>query len=134
MKRLVALTALLSGILLLVLPRYILPACEYEGYPPMHCSDTAKSEFVVGAVLMAIGALSLYVKKPAAVFIGAAASFILYAVAFWLPDAIGYCHSSRMPCNYGMVPGIRFISAAGAVIMAVAAAGLIRTSRKKGNA
>ncbi len=134
MKRLVALTALVSGILLLVLPRYILPACEYEGYPPMHCSDTAKAEFLVGAALMGIGALSLYLKKPAVLCSSAAAALILYAVAFWLPDKIGYCHSSRMPCNYGMVPGIRFISVASALIMIVAVAGLIRTSRKKGNA
>ncbi len=134
MKRTVALTALLSGFLLLVVPRYILPACEYEGYPPMHCSDTAKAEFLVGAVLMVIGGISFFSKKNIAAVAAAAVACVLYAVAFWLPDKIGYCHSTRMPCNYGMVPGIRFISITGALIMIGAAAGLLRTLRKKGNA
>ncbi len=131
MIKMVALTALLTGLLLLIVPRYILPACEYEGYAPMHCSDTAKAEFLVGAVLMAIGGVSLFSKKNIAAAVAAAAC-ILYAVAFWLPDKIGYCHSTRMPCNYGMVPGIRFISIAGALIMVVAFAGMWRKSRKKG--
>jgi len=131
MKRMVALTALLSGLLLLVVPRYILPACEYEGYPPMHCSDTAKAEFLVGAVLMVIGGISFFSKKNIAAVVAAVAC-ILYAVAYWLPDKIGYCHSTRMPCNYGMVPGIRVISVAGVLIMIVAAAGLLKKSRKRG--
>ncbi len=97
----------------------------------MHCSDTAKAEYLVGAILMAIGGISFFSKKNIAVVV-AAVSCIIYAVAFWLPDKIGYCHSTRMPCNYGMVPGIRFISIAGALIMVVAFAGMWRKSRKKG--
>ncbi len=131
MMKMVALTALLSGFLLLVVPRYILPACEYEGFAPMHCSDTAKAEFLVGAILMVIGGISLFSKKNIAAAVAAAAC-ILYAVAFWLPDKIGYCHSSRMPCNYGMVPGIRFISITGVLIMIVAFVSMLRKSRKKG--
>jgi hypothetical protein len=131
MKRMVALTALLSGLLLLVVPRYILPACEYEGYPRMHCSDTAKAEFLIGAVLMVIGGISLFSKKNIAAVVAAVAC-VLYAVAYWLPDKIGYCHSTRMPCNYGMVPGIRFISIAGALLMIVAVAGLLKKSRERG--
>ncbi len=131
MIKMVALTALLSGFLLLVVPRYILPACEYEGYPPMHCSDTAKAEFLVGALLMVIGGISFFSKKSIAAIVAAVAC-ILYAVAYWLPDKIGYCHSTRMPCNYGMVPGIRFISIVGVLIMIVAVASLLRKSRKKG--
>ncbi len=134
MIKMVAFTALLSGFLLLVVPRYILPACEYEGYPPMHCSDTAKAEFLIGAVLMAVGGISFFSKKNIAAVVVAAVACVLYAVAYWLPDKIGYCHSTRMPCNYGMVPGIRFISIAGALIMIGAAAGLLKTSRRKGNA
>ncbi len=131
MIKMVSLTALLTGLLLLLVPRYILPACEYEGYPPMHCSDTAKAEFLVGAILMVIGGISLFSKKNIAAAVAAAAC-ILYAVAFWLPDKIGYCHSSRMPCNYGMVPGIRFISIAGVLIMIVAFVSILRKSSKKG--
>ncbi len=132
MTRMVALTALLGGLLLLVVPRYILPACEYEGYPPMHCSNTAKAEFVVGAVLIVIGGISFFSKKNIAAVVAAVVACILYGFAYWLPDKIGYCHSTRMPCNYGMVPGIRFISVAGALIMIVAVAGLWKKSRKRG--
>jgi hypothetical protein len=134
MKRLVAFTALLSGLLLILVPRYILPACEYEGYPPMHCSDTARAEYLVGAALMVIGGVSLYFKKNVSAVIGAVTAGVLYGVAFWLPDKIGYCHSTRMPCNYGMIPGIRFISITGTLIMIGAVVGLLRTSRKKGTA
>jgi hypothetical protein len=134
MKRLVAFTVLLSGLLLILVPRYILPACEYAGYSPMHCSDTAKAEYLVGAVLMVMGGVLLYFKKNISAVIGAVTAGMLYGIAFWLPDKIGYCHSTRMPCNYGMVPGIRFISMAGLVIMIVAIIGLLRTSRKKGTA
>ncbi len=134
MKRVVAFTVLLSGLLLVLVPRYILPACEYEGYPRMHCSDTANAEYLVGAALMIMGGLLLYFKKNISAVIGAVTAVVLYGIAYWLPDKIGYCHSTRMPCNYGMVPGIRLISIAGAVIMIVAVIGLLRTSRKEGTA
>jgi ribose/xylose/arabinose/galactoside ABC-type transport system permease subunit len=133
MRRLVAIAALAGGLLLLLVPRYILPACEYEGYSPMHCSDTARAEYLVGALLIALGAGTYAYKKAAAFIATAAASFLLYGIALWLPDAIGYCHSSRMPCNYGMVPGIRFISVLGMALTAIAGVGLLREQRKKGN-
>ncbi len=134
MKRLVAFTALLSGILLVLVPRYILPACEYEGFSRMHCSDTAKAEYLVGAALMVMGGVLLYFNKNILSVIGAFSAGALYGVAYWLPDKIGYCRSTRMPCNYGMVPGIRFIAVAGVAIMIVAVVGLLKTSRKKGTA
>ncbi len=136
MKKLIPLTAIASGILLRLVPRYILPACEYvPGHPPgMHCSDTARAEYVVGAILIVLGLVTAFLKaKPAAGFIASAASIVLYIVAFLLPDRLGYCHSSRMPCNYGMVPGIRFVAVVSAVIMSIALLRLVKSSRKKGN-
>jgi hypothetical protein len=100
----------------------------------MHCSDTAKAEYLVGAALIVVGGVLLYFKKNISAVIGAVTAGVLYGIAYWLPDKIGYCHSTRMPCNYGMVPGIRFISIAGVVIMIVAVIGLLRTSRKEGTA
>jgi hypothetical protein len=133
MKKLVAITTLVSGILLILVPRYILPACEYEGFPRMHCSDTALSEYVVGALLIVIGGLMFFIKSARMVIAGALTAIVLYGVSFWLPDKFGYCQSPRMPCHYGMVPGIRFIDAAGALIMIGAIIGLLRTTRRKGN-
>jgi len=63
MKKLVAITALISGLLLIVVPRYVLPACEYEGYARMHCSDTARAEYFSGMTLMAIGIAMFFLEN-----------------------------------------------------------------------
>jgi len=131
MKKLVAVTAIMSGILLLVVPRYILPPCEYLGHPAMHCSDTARAEFVVGGLLIVLGVASALVKLKAAGIFCSGISILLYAVAFRLPDTFGYCHSAQMPCNYGMVPGVRFIAVLSAIIMVVAFVGAVKSYRKK---
>ena len=133
MKTFTAITASLSGILLILVPRFILPVCEYEGYPAMHCSDTAHAEYVVGALLLVAGIVVFLLKWTRTTIIGAMVSIILYIAAFLLPDIYGYCHSSRMPCNYGAVPGIRFIASIGGIIMVVAIISLLRSTRMKGN-
>lgn len=134
MKKLVALTAVASGVLLVLVPRFILPACEYEGYPPMHCSDTARAEFLIGALLVLVGVAAFFAKTAKLSLTGAGAALTLYAAAYLLPDSIGYCRSPRMPCNYGMVPAVRFISAVGAITMVIAFAGIVNSVRTKGKA
>jgi hypothetical protein len=134
MTRLVALTALATGVLLLLVPRFILPTCEYEGYPRMHCSDTARAEYVVGAILAAVGCAAFFAKTIKLPLLGAITAFVLYGVAFLLPDITGYCRSPRMPCTYGTVPAVRVIAVTGAVTMIVAVAGLANLFRRKGNA
>ena len=131
MKKLIAFCSLAGGLLLILLPRYILPACEWAGYAHMHCGDTARAEFIAGAVLMAIGATTFFFEQRLLLIISAATAGIVFGVSFWLPDKIGYCMSSRMPCNYGMVPGIRFIAAAGVLTLIVAIFKLVRISQKK---
>ncbi len=133
MKKLVVITVFFSGILLILVPRYILPACEYEGYPPMHCSDTARAEYFAGASLIAIGVVTFFFKKRFLVVISTVASCFVYGISFWLPDKFGYCQSPRMPCHYGMVPGVRFIAVASSIIMIGALIGLTKPQRKKGN-
>jgi hypothetical protein len=132
MKKVIAVTAVASGILLLLLPRYILPACEYLGHPAMHCSDTARAEYVVGALLIALGVAAAILKLKATGIVCSGVSIILYVVAFRLPDIFGYCRSTQMPCNYGMVPGVRFVSVLSAIIMAIAFIGAVKSYRKKG--
>lgn len=133
MKKLVGLTALIGGLLLVVTPRYILPACEYEGFARMHCSDTARAEIVAGALLMAVGVMTLVIKWKRAALAGAGAALALFAAAYVLPDKFGYCMSSRMPCNYGMVPGVRFIAVVGGIIAIIALTGAIKQLGKKGS-
>jgi hypothetical protein len=134
MRKFVAITALVSGILLLLTPRYILPACEYEGYAHMHCSDTALAEFIVGIALILIGGVSFVLKTTKLTAFSAIGCLILYGISYWLPDKIGYCQNPRMPCNYGMVPGIRFIAVVGMLLMVVALAAIAKSYRSKGKA
>jgi hypothetical protein len=134
MKKLVAITSLICGLLLVIIPRFILPACEYAGYPHMHCSDAARAEYIAGVLLMLTGCGTLFLKRETAVMAGALAAGILFGVAYWLPDITGYCLSPRMPCNYGTVPGVRVVAVAGFTIMAVALAGLVKSWRRKKNA
>ncbi len=132
MKKLLTGTALAGGLLLLLVPRYILPACEYEGFARMHCSDTAQAEYVVGALMLLVGAASFMLKASWQWISTAAVSGVLFGIAYFLPDVFGYCHSSKMPCNYGMVPGVRFIAVAGIVLMVIALVSFIRAYRRKG--
>lgn len=134
MKNLVAISALIGGLLLIFVPRYILPACEYEGFARMHCSDTARAEYVAGLVLIVIGAATFFSTRQVLSIVSVVVAGIVYGVAFWLPDKFGYCLSPRMPCHYGMVPGIRFIAVTGALLMVIGFIGLTRSYRKKGNA
>ncbi len=133
MKMVVSVTALVCGILFFLVPRYILPACEYTGYARMHCSDTAQAERIVGAVLIVVSGMTFFMKSKAMPLFSAVLSTIVLGIAFWLPDKFGYCLSPRMPCNYGMVPAVRFLSFIGILIMIGVVFSIANTSRKKGS-
>jgi hypothetical protein len=132
MKKLVALTSLISGILLILIPRYILPACEFGGFSRMHCSDTAHAEQIIGAVLIVVSCMTFLVKSATMPLIGAILSIIMFGISFWLPEKFGYCLSPRMPCHYGMVPAIRFLSVIGILTMTVVVFRIAKSSGKKG--
>lgn len=132
MNRLNGVTGLVCGALLLVVPRFVLPACEYRGFPRMHCSDTAHAEMAVGAALVLLGAATLMARRPWEVLAAGLLALALSATAFLLPEKIGYCHSPRMPCTYGMVPSVRFIAFANAAIVLLGLAGAARRARRKG--
>ncbi len=133
MRRLAGITMILAGLLLAVVPRYILPACEFEGFSRMHCSDTAQAEFVAGILLALAGIGALVLKSPASA--GSAILGLALSVgAFVLPDKFGYCHSSKMPCNYGMVPAVRLIAVLAALLLIIALIGMFRDYRRKGKA
>jgi hypothetical protein len=134
MKNLVAIAAVIGGLLLLLVPRYILPACEYEGFARMHCSDTAQAEYSAGALLIATGAVAFFLKQQTAIMACAGTGGVLFGLAYWFPAKFGYCRSPQMPCNYGMVPGIRFVAVLGLAVMIVALVSIARSLRKKGYA
>ena len=128
----VAITALVCGILFTLIPRYILPACEYAGYSRMHCSDTALAEQVAGAVLIVVSGMTFLLRSTTIPLVSAVLSTIVFGITYWLPDKFGYCLSPRMPCNYGMVPGVRLLSIIGFIIMIGVFFSIIRSSIKKG--
>ena len=134
MNKLITIIMVLCGTLLILVPRYILPACEYEGFSRMHCSDTAQAEYLAGAVLVLIGVLTVFTRSTPMLIGSAIAGCITAVIAFLLPDRFGYCHSSKMPCNYGMVPGIRFIAIVTVAALIIGIIGIIRHSRRKGQA
>jgi len=133
MRKLVAITTLAGGILFYLVPRYILPACEYAGYPRMHCSDTAQGEYVVGAALIVVSGMTFFVKTKKMPLVSAMLSIVLFGLAFWLPNYFGYCQSPRMPCHYGMVPAVRFLSTIGILIMIGAVFSIVKSHGKKGS-
>ena len=132
MKKTIGLTALVSGLLLMTVPRFVLPACEYEGFSAMHCSATARAELIAGIALFLIGLVTLSIKSLKAAGAGGAAALTILIISVVLPDIFGFCQSSRMPCNYGMVPGIRFISVTAGIVMIIGVIGVIKDYRKKG--
>lgn len=131
MNKLIAVTGIVAGVLLIIVPRFILPACEYEGFARMHCSDTANAEIVLGAVLAAVGAVAFLVRTPWLLIADAAVACGLLGTAVYLPDVFGYCASKNMPCHYGMVPGVRFIAVLAMMALLTGSALVMRDLRKK---
>lgn len=132
MNKTVGIISIVSGILLLVIPRFILSVCEYHGHPAMHCSDTARAEYIAGALLIVNGAVALFLKRPAAVLAAAAVGVFISYASFSLPDVYGFCKNPNMPCNYGTVPAIRFIAVVTGVILLFTTIRLFQSIKKKG--
>lgn len=107
---------ILLGFIVLLTPGYILPVCEYHGFKEMSCSITGNIEMITGLILMIISLIPIAYKKSLVGIITGGISFILGAMILTIPDITGYCHSERMPCNYGTVP---FLRLTGSLVMAV---------------
>jgi hypothetical protein len=134
MRKLIAITAFAGGLLLLLIPRYIFPACEYLGHPAMHCSESARAEYFIGALLLAASGATYFLKSDRSVVMGASVVFVLSVVAALAPDKYGYCRNPMMACNYGMVPSVRFIAVIMAIMMFIIIISRALSYRKKGKA
>jgi hypothetical protein len=131
MKTLAAVAAALAGALLLAIPRFVFPACEYLGRGRMHCTDAAHGEYALGLLLLVAGGALFALRPgvPAAATAGFAALLCVAAAA--VPAYTRYCANPDMPCHYGMVPSIRFIAAAVGLVEVAAAVGLARAARRE---
>jgi hypothetical protein len=130
-KTFAAVVAIVGGLLLLAIPRFVFPACEYLGRGRMHCTDAAHGEFVAGGLLVAAGVALLLLKSGPASIAAAAGAVLLCAAAFFVPAYTRYCANPDMACHYGMVPSIRFIAVAVGVVEVAALTGFIRESKRR---
>ena len=131
MKRTVGIATLVGGLLLILVPRFILPVCEYQGYQPMHCSDTARAELYAGILLVGAGIAVLLLRRPGLVLGALLTAIAVAAAAFTFPEVYGYCKSPKMPCNYGTIPAIRLIATAAAVTTLIASGFSIKQLLRK---
>jgi len=97
------------GLMLVLVPRYIVPVCEYYGYNPMSCSHTGIAEMFMGFVVMASAAGIFFSIGRASLRWLSLQTLASGISVLWIPESIGYCHSSNMPCHYGTVPVLRLL-------------------------
>jgi len=131
-RKLVSGTGIGAGLLLAIVPRWVLPPCGHVGVPGLHCADTARAEIVVGVLLVAAGALAIGAARGWLLAADAAGCGALLVAAWLLPDVYGYCPSPRMPCHYGMVPAVRLVAAVAAAVLVIGGVALARARRKRG--
>jgi len=113
-----AATFFILGLLAASTPRYILPVCEFKGFPHMFCSDAALYEAWAGVGIMLVSVLIPFIKaRPARVIFPL---FMLAAgiLVVSIPQITGFCKSPTMPCNYGAIPALRLIGG-GTVVAAL---------------
>ncbi len=131
MKKFIAITSITAGLLLILVPRFILPACEYEGFSRMHCTDTAIAVMVLGAMLAAVGGAAFLARTRWLLIADAVVACGILGAAVSMPNVYGYCASRNMPCHYGMVPGVRFIAVLAMIVLLAGIAIAARDLRKK---
>jgi hypothetical protein len=132
MKRVAAAVAVVGGMILLVVPRFVFPTCEQLGRGRMHCTDAAHAEYVLGALLVLAGFAQFLVRKRGPAIAAAAFATVLCAAALAAPSWTRYCANPDMPCHYGMVPSVRFAAGAVGLVELAALIGLARGAAGRG--
>ena len=128
MNRIFGVIFFLTGLMVLLVPRFILPVCEYQGYNPMACSHTATAEMFMGIMVMA-AATGLFFSGSGESLRWLSFTTLAAGISvIWIPEAIGYCHSDRMPCNYGTIPVLRLL---GVLVILLSLAGFFFSFRKE---
>ncbi len=111
-----------AGSMIVLTPRFILPVCEYQGHPRMACSYTGLSEMFIGAIIIAASVGTFFSKTNESLRWLMLVVFTGGLTIMLIPVVLGYCQSSRMPCNYGTIPALRL---EGLTVLAVSTAGFI---------
>lgn len=132
MRVLAAIAAVVGGVILLAVPRFVFPSCEQIGRGRMHCTDAAHAEYVIGALLLLAGVSLLLLRRRAAAVAAAGVATVLCVGAFVAPSYTRYCANPDMPCHYGMVPSVRFTAGAVGLVELAALVGLARVRLREG--
>ncbi|GAB4406408.1 MAG: hypothetical protein OHK0032_01400 [Thermodesulfovibrionales bacterium] len=117
-----------AGLMIVLTPRFILPVCEYQGHPRMACSYTGLSEMFIGAIIISASIGTFFSKTNESLRWLMLVAFIGGLSAILIPMVLGYCGSSRMPCNYGTIPALRL---EGSIVLAVSTAGFVLSFIKR---
>jgi len=129
-RALAAAAAIAGGLLLLIVPRFVFPACEYLGRGRMHCTEAARGEYLVGGLLALVGVALLLVRPGAATAAAAGVAAALCAAAIFVPSYTRYCANPDMACHYGMVPTVRFVAGFVGIVELAAVVGAVRAARR----
>ncbi len=111
------------GLLVALTPRYILPVCEWAGKKSgMNCGYMGRAEILIGLIVISI-AIGTFLSKGAEALRWLMLVGLVTGVAVVLvPQVLGYCPSSQMPCHYGAVPMLRLL---GGLLAITSAAGIV---------
>ncbi len=128
LSRIFGIILFFAGLLVLLTPRYILPTCEYQGLSRMACTYTGTAEMFTGAIVIITSAGMVLSRTRDVLRWSGLTALAAGLSVILLPDAIGYCHNSQHPCNYGTVPVLRLL---GGLIMLLSLAGFLVSFRKE---
>lgn len=121
-KSVSAILVILLGLLVILIPTYILPVCppseiiinheHHMTYKFMKCHWTAQAEIGVGVVIALIGLCMLLIKS-ALIRLGLSLSLIIITllVAALPTVLIGVCPGEMMDCHIGTLPALLLLSA-----------------------
>lgn len=128
MKEIIGAVSLFLGIFVILTPHLILPVCEYHGFQRMACSYTGLTEVFTGVMIIFISVGIIFSRTREAIIWLSIMLFISGLSVILIPQVLGYCASTRMPCNYGTVPALIF---EGIIITILASVNFIITVRRK---
>lgn len=130
---------ILAGVLIAVVPQFIVPVCENAvhtasgGSVPMKCFWTARAELGTGALIAFCGLLLCICRNAGARFgiaaVAAAASLLALAFPSML---IGMCGAETMPCRIGTLPGLILLGSAAFLVSLAACRSFLCAAKKEG--
>ncbi len=94
----------------------------------MACTYTGTAEMFTGAIVMISSAGIVLSRTRDALRWSGLTALAAGLSVILLPDAIGYCHNSQHPCNYGTVPLLRLL---GGLIILLSLTGFLVSFRKE---